>query len=238
MKFAIDDDKKIIFGLSGKCGCTHVKRIFLYLSKNMLDVKNPHIPSIFGNKLPTDFFNYKIFIFIRNPYHRIISGFLDKYRKDVDNYEEGWKSFRPLWLEHNNYYDLTFKNFVNAVCLNNKGVERWHFSPQTSEYFNLGLLTHGDVFVYDINHIDYFEIEHYFDKPIPDAIRANRGCYTRPKVNHFDGYFGDYHIDDVFDLGVDYKLFYDRLTMMKVKSFYDSDFKIFKYLGINYENNI
>ena len=102
MRFLIDTKKKIIFGWSAKCGCSHIKRIFLFLNSNSIINNDIHekVNKFIFNKLPNNIENYTTIIISRNPYKRIISGFLDKYKKNG--------SYRHLWT--NDF--LSFSQFL------------------------------------------------------------------------------------------------------------------------------
>ena len=82
MYFLIDYEKQIIFGWSAKCGCSHIKNIFWFLKTGKLENKIHTEKDM--NKLPNYINHYTTIIITRNPYKRIISGFLDKYKK-MDN---------------------------------------------------------------------------------------------------------------------------------------------------------
>jgi len=104
MYFLIDNKNKIIFGWSAKCGCSHIKNIFWFLQNNNTDNKI-HITEEY-NSIPDDIENYTTIIINRNPYKRIISGFLDKYKSNGQ--------FRKLWK----YDKLTFSMFVDELIKN------------------------------------------------------------------------------------------------------------------------
>ena len=77
------------------------------------------------NKLPNDIENYITIIFIRNPYKRIISGFLEKYKKKG--------RLRHLWKNP----FLSFSQFVDKLInCDWKIIDRHHFTPQTTEEFD------------------------------------------------------------------------------------------------------
>jgi hypothetical protein len=78
MYFLIDDKKKLIFGWSAKCGCSFIKRLFYeYQGVNVDHLTSIHTGTY--NWLHPYQFNYSKVLFIRNPYKRIVSGFVDKY---------------------------------------------------------------------------------------------------------------------------------------------------------------
>lgn len=98
MYFLVDNNRKILFGWSAKCGCSHIKRMFYFLKNNKMNNKPIHTHNDY-NKLPDDIENYTTIIISRSPYERIVSGFLDKYKLGG--------GFRRLW-KHNT---ITFSNF-------------------------------------------------------------------------------------------------------------------------------
>ena len=67
MYFLVNGTKKIIFGWSAKCGCSHIKYLWNELNNGKpLPASELHNNSY--NQLPLDFHKYTILIFIRNPY--------------------------------------------------------------------------------------------------------------------------------------------------------------------------
>lgn len=107
MYYSVDKNRRIIFGWSPKSGCSHVKTLFLYLNKlNYSTPQHIHSPSTF-HPLPHDIENYTTLIFIRNPYHRIVSGFLDKYKKTGQ--------YRNKWT----HPTITFSKFVEELIHHN-----------------------------------------------------------------------------------------------------------------------
>ena len=104
MYFLIDELRKIIFGWSPKCGCTHIKKIYKYLTEQILVQNNVHDASDYKNELPANIEQYTSIIIIRNPYERIVSGFLDRYRPS-----NGMRKYR--WKDKT----ITFEKFVNEL---------------------------------------------------------------------------------------------------------------------------
>lgn len=101
MYFTIDYEKKVIFGWSAKCGCSGIRNMSHYLSGKIIE---PCYSSNDFCELPKNMEEYKIIIIIRNPYERIISGFIDKYVRG--------KEFIGMW---DNEIPLTFTNFVGQL---------------------------------------------------------------------------------------------------------------------------
>lgn len=228
MYFLVDTNKKIIFGWSAKCGCSHIKTIFWFLQTDNLE--NLIHTSKAMHKMPNDIENYTTIIFIRNPYKRIISGFLDKYRKHGE--------FRKLWT--NSF--LSFFQFVDKLInCDWKTIDYHHFTPQTTEYFDEKILLSKNIKFYDIGKIDYEYIEQLYNKKIPECIINKKQGHERLlNVNvesYYNNYVYDLHIDDYINYNIDIKYFYNEEIREKVFTFYIKDFSFFKENGIDYINS-
>jgi hypothetical protein len=228
MLFLVDTNKKIIFGWSAKCGCSHIKTIFYFLQTDNL--VNPIHRQKDNNKLPNDIENYITIIFIRNPYKRIISGFLDKYKKK-GQYRHLWKN--PF---------LSFSQFVDKLInCDWKIIDHHHFTPQTTEKFDKKILLSKSCKFYDIGKIDYEYIEQLYNKKIPECIINKKQGHERLlNVNvesHYNDYVYDLHIDDYIDYNIDIKYFYNKDIKEKVFNFYINDFIFFKENSFDYINS-
>ena len=224
MFFLVDNKNKIMFGWSPKCGCSRVKKIFWFLQNNT--IQNVVHTRNDSHNLPNDIQNYTIIIFSRNPYKRIISGFLDKYRKNGE--------FRHLW-KHNK---ITFYTFVDELIKNDQNmVETHHFSPQTSDNFNINMIRKSKfVKIYDIEDVDYSYLESLYDKKIPEELlKFDLMGHERKNFNkNFEGDVYDLDMDVYYDYNVDMKYFYNEEIKNKVYHFYRNDFSFFKNRGIDY----
>ena len=173
MLFLTDDKHKIIFGWSAKCGCSHIKNIFYYLQSGVCCGPNEYIHRGKGKDfqpLPENLSEYTLLLFVRNPYKRLVSGFLDKYGPKGE--------FRHLW---ESALPLTFSNFVDAIYTDDsKMIDNHHFTPQTSEHFCDRIKNHSKTIIYDIENIDYAIIEELFQQKLPDEVIDYRG----PHQNH------------------------------------------------------
>jgi len=224
MFFLVDTNKKIIFGWSAKCGCSHIKTIFYFLQTDNL-VNPIHTKKDYNNKLPNDIENYITIIFIRNPYKRIISGFLDKYKKKGDL----WKN--PF---------LSFSQFVDKLInCDWKIINYHHFTPQTTEQFDKKILLSKSCKFYDIGKIDYEYIEQLYNKKIPKCIINKKQGHERllNVESDYNDYVYDLHIDDYIDYNIDIKYFYNKDIKEKVFNFYINDFIFFKENSFDYINS-
>ena len=228
MYFLIDYEKQIIFGWSAKCGCSHIKNIFWFLKTGKLENKIHTEKDM--NKLPNYINHYTTIIITRNPYKRIISGFLDKYKKN-GQYRHFWK---------NSF--LSFSQFVDKLIIDKwKTINFHHFTPQTTEMFDKDILLSKNIKFYDICKIDYEYIEKLYNKKIPKCIMNKKEGHERilnvTIKNYSSKCVYDLHIDDYIDYNVDTKYFYNEELKKKVFNFYIKDFIFFKKNGIDYINS-
>jgi hypothetical protein len=226
MYFLTDENKKIIFGWSAKCACSHIKRIFWYMKTNKLN-NEIHKPRDYKG-LPNDITNYTIILFSRNPYKRLISGFLDKYKVGGQ--------YRSIWP----HSTITFSNFVNELVKSNWTiVNRHHFTPQTSEAFTKHKMTKAKVIkCYDINSIDYNYIESLFDKKIPAELLAIKEGHERQVFNKsYEEYVYDLDMSIYYEYNVDIKYFFNEELKNKVYKYFENDFNFFYENGIDYKES-
>ena len=228
MFFLVDTNIKIIFGWSAKCGCSHIKEIYWFLQTNNLN-NLIHTDKDYYN-LPNDIENYTTIIIIRNPYKRIISGFLDKYKKNGE--------YRYLWKDS----VLSFSQFVDKLINYDwKTINYHHFTQQTTEKFNKIILLSKIIKFYDIGKIDYEYIEQLYNKKIHKYILNKKHGHERLlNVNvesYYNNYVYDLHIDDYIDHNIDIKYFYNEDIKEKVFNFYINDFIFFKENSFDYINS-
>jgi len=218
MYYLIDDSKKIIFGWTPKCGCTHIKNIFWYLQNGTIGNSIHHICP--GMPLPKDTENYTILLFSRNPYKRLVSGFLHKYSSDGTCRSEWKKKI------------ITFSDFVDELTRNNWDViNRHHFYPQTAAYFDKNEISKSkNVRVFDIEKIDYKYIESLYEKQIPEEV-LNRKNERKKIVTNFQGKVYDMHMDVYENYNIPFENFYNKKILDKVYKYYKDDFIYFGYTG-------
>ncbi len=225
MYFIINNDKKIIFGWSAKCACSHIKRIYWNLDNNNIN-NELHIKEEELNKLPDNIHEYDIIIFIRNPYKRLVSGFLDKYKKDG--------SFRKMWKNEK----ITFSLFINEIIAENwEVIEKHHFTPQTSENFDENKILQSKSYkIFDIESIDYSYIEKLYNKKINnDVLLIKQGHERKTYENTINYTVYDLEMEEYFKNNIDYKYFYNNEIKNKIYKFYENDFIFFRKNGIEYD---
>lgn len=224
MHFLINNNKKVIFGWSAKCGCTHVKSLFNYLSgiKTKNNVHGPHTRKNL-NEI-SNMGEYTIILFIRNPYHRIISGFLEKY---------GNSEFKIKSIENKN---LTFSNFVNILCDTPQKIDLLHFTPQTTLAFDLNKINQcKELKVFQIQDIDYQYIGNLFNMEIiPDKIFKGNHIHQNIKKD-FDGKLYDIKLQYLKNEKYELEQFYNQDIYDKITNFYKNDFEYFLKHGFIYK---
>lgn len=229
MHFLVDDINKIIFCWSPKCACTHIKNIYWYLKTDDINYLNQNMLTISHmNNLPNDIENYTTLIFIRNPYKRIISGFLDKY-KTGSQYRTKWKEI-----------PFTFNKFLDELIKKNwRMVDYHHFAPQM-EHFHQKILQSKSITLNDIENINYEYIEKIYGKKIPESILNKK--YGHERFNYiketeclnYSVY--NLNIDEYINFNVNIKYFYNEEIKNKIFEFYKNDFIFFYQNGFDYIN--
>lgn len=224
MYFIVDRSKKVIIGWSAKCGCTHVKKIFNYIinynNKTNIDLD-------IRNVLPKNIKHFTTIIVSRNPYKRLVSGYLNKYKPGGE--------FRKKWK----YNKLTFTMFVNELIKNNcKMIDYHHFTKQTSENFNINILNSKEIKFFDIETIDYSYIEKLYDIKIPeDILLSGMGHKRKIYPDTIEMCVSNLKMITYINSNVDYKYFYNDELKKKVLNFYKNDFIFFNTYGkMNYKS--
>jgi len=245
MRFLVDEARKIIWGWSPKSGCTHIKRIFYYLTTNndlrdKVHCKEDQI-SLYKKIREEDINNYKFIIIIRNPYKRIVSGFLEKMHK-IKSPEMSPEQFIQLYSRVWNKSDrLTFRNFIDHLISNKFVKEPYlqsHFCQQTSHDFSLlKNVNSNNIIIYDLENINYKYIESLYEKTIPDVMIKFRGYHIQVSNEKQDTDVFDL-LKSEFSMFTPYtKNFYDNSIKNKVELYYKDDFDFFIKNGYNYDIN-
>jgi hypothetical protein len=227
MRFLIDDENKVIFGWSAKCACSHVKKLFYFLNEEAHSEERT-LHRDYNVKLPgdSDISDYVLIVFTRNPYQRLVSGFLEKYNPYGGTLNQRWGGG-----------NLTFSLFVEELVAGKwDKVENHHFTPQTSEGFNFDKMKKSkELIVYDIKNIDYGRISQIYNKAIPQSIIDFRGEHSR-KANgeKIETNVYDMELKDIFQNKVEYNCFYNDEIKGHVYQFYKRDFVFCNLFSIHY----
>ena len=224
MYFIVDDKVKLIIGWSAKCGCTHIKRIIRYMQTNKEQLEIYQHSSADRNNLPTNYTEYTWIIIVRNPYERVVSGFLDCYVK------RKWK-----WIDQ----PLTFSNFVNELEKSNNKIDKHHFECQMlNSPTNISSIK--NMHICDLKKIDYSIIENIYNKKIPDSYINFYGSHAISTA-HCTKIMTQVSYDIVFDettkhsLKTPPRLFYNEKLKQQIKKIYKLDFDFFESIEhLNY----
>ncbi len=221
MKILLDIVNRIMFGWSAKSGCSHVKKLYKYLSSYEDHIRLFESRNI--DETCYDFEKYLLIIIIRNPFERLVSGFLDKYKPTGHCYH--------LW---NNNMPLTFKNFVDELIKGDfKMIEEHHFTPQLSEEWSDSMRNQKKCIIYEINNIDYNTLESIYNKEIPIEIKCNKDNENK-NTEIIDYPIYDIPLSEYYNKKPLLKCFYDEDIRKKVEHFYKCDFDFFKEKGFDY----
>lgn len=223
MEYKIDYQNKVIFGSTPKAGCNHVKRLYLYYNEIEYDRNTFHN----NMDLPHDYINkYKVLLFIRNPYKRIVSGFIEKIIKG--------KIIIPFEIDISN---VTFEYFIDYFYNNRELLfNNHHFNLQT---FHIP----DDIIIdkiYDIENIDYNYIDSLYDKKINDIVLHQRGEHNILYCDDINEKFYNIPISNLKDIEAypTYDNFFNDEILKKVHEIYEKDFNSFYRLEFDYQLKI
>lgn len=222
--YLIDEPNKVIFVWNAKCGCSHIKKIFYYLTGDK-DFNKIHRSSEYiVHKLLDNLNKYTVIMIIRNPYERLVSGFLHKFRKNGEAFKVLGNDIIP-----------TFNNLITYIKDNIYMCHGWflhHFYPQIQgDYLNI--LNYDNLIIYDISNIDYNFIEELYKKKIPDYIKNFRGSQTgnRPKI---DKDVTNLILSEYEDFRPYTRCFYNDDIKSTVDLIFKDDFDFFRKNGFEY----
>jgi len=232
MYFLVDEQKMVIFGWSAKCGCSHVKRLYNFLVGNVnIDL---HSTKNTEHIFPENIQDYTVIIVVRDPFERIVSGFLNKYKIGLQYYN--------CWTENTNAQPLTFRNFVNELVQHKfKIVNEHHFTPQLSEHWYklsdaiLGGKSPKSVIFYDIAKIDFPFLQNLYGKKIPWEIMNFKGDQMNEKTEEVDIPVCDLLQTQYANTTPLTRCFYDQDIIDKIADFYKADFDCFRSNGLVFD---
>jgi hypothetical protein len=230
MYFLVSNRDKFLIGWSAKVGCTAMKR--WYSEALNLGLKNETIHETIGyGKTPftnVDLFppkhynDYKKICIIRNPFSRLVSGYVNKYVIEND-YER---------------YFSTFEEFVGLLLKDRfyAKINRHHFTPQTSEAFSKYVRRKWSWdLVVDVEFLSH------------EITRINRIVSKDVNIGHpnVTMYDSDYHFDkpaylmkadEIIRKIPPYQSFYNKELVKKVRAKYTSDFLYFRKWGFEFKD--
>lgn len=240
MYFILDKERKVALGWSAKCGCTHIKSLYVMIQNINKDI-DVHKYCRWGSIESVDnICDYTIILFIRNPYSRLVSGFVDKHGV--------WREDHQLKTVPN--WELTFHKFVNiltksiftpqiTLTCDPEGIDYHHFTPQTTEKFCIDKIQQCKTLkVFDIENIDYDYLKDIFDFH-GDLQNAGYGPHKHvDKTNNYTHNLYDVPVTDLVHEKYHYSEFYNKDIYEKVKEFYKNDLEFFAQHGFVYDLEI
>jgi len=216
---------------SEKCGCTYIKSLYNFYVRGLKDTRHPHTLE-FGCETPFFDPDYRNILVVRNPFDRLISGYIDKY---VDGH---------LTCDIG---EVNFEEFVEIfVQYGHTKIDYDHFSPQFSRAYHNDMVFHK---IYDIDHFD--------DADFIDQFHVKKTNYD-PSVKLSKSYYEHDHTnanrtrvwcENVFDKPYQelrdlkrsgyvpfYRCFYDDRLLETVRNLYLNDFTSLEKYGFYYKN--
>jgi len=230
MHFIVDKIKKCIVGWSAKCGCTHIKYWMYYLLKkerynNDSNIEELH--TFFGwDSLPRDFLDFTLVLIVRDPYKRLVSGFLDKYA-----------SYTHCYHRWNPNVSLTFANFVRELETNSWiHIDQHHFTPQSSDAFDFERIKHHPkMHIFDIEKIDYTLFECIYNTKIPEDVICYKGSHIKKNTIHMKQNVSHLDASLYNSYLVPFTFFYNKEIKDSVYQFYKKDFDFFREYGFHFD---
>jgi hypothetical protein len=223
---------KFLLGWSAKCGCSSIKK--WYVKSHQLSApEDGNIHKLIGYggteysrvdwEDPDRYKQYHKFLVVRNPYARLVSGFVNKYvGRHYDN--DGWDSF---------------KEFIQVLEEDREleRINRHHFTPQFSEDYE----KFGNHYTFD----KVFKLED-LQKGLDKVSRITGAPRTLVSVanksKHIETAFKGNEVStwSIAELKAKRRnlppshCFYTYALVEQVKRIYQKDFDALKALGIQY----
>jgi hypothetical protein len=237
--YLVDETNKVIFGFNDKCGSSHIKKMFYYLTGDK-DLNNIHrgTNSIIPPKLLDNLNNYTVIMIIRNPYERLVSGFLNKFRKNGEAFNALGNDIIPTfdnlitYIKDNRYIDNVVRYRRDNKYISN----RWflnHFYPQTY-HDPLDIISYENLIIYDISNIDYNFIEELYKQKIPDDIKNFRGGHETYNKDKIDKDVSKLILSEYEGYRPYTRCFYNDDIKSKVDIIFKNDFDFFRKKGFEY----
>lgn len=215
----IDDKNKVVYIETPKVACTSIKK---YMQDQYSGSKIELVaPSLVHDRARSPLKqisqlseeevyralegDYRRFSFVRNPFTRVLSGYLEKI---VDNPIERRVHLEKLGLEYEG--NISFAQFLEALASVEESNLDMHFSPQSS----LLLMEHIE---YDfIGAFERFEIDF-------STLKSN--FYSDDRADNYAG-FGMHHATHASEKTMD---FFSEHEIEIAQSIYSVDFDLFGY---------
>ena len=243
MHFIILKEYKLILFWSSKTGSTTIKTILLE-HLNLDNKKNIHNNEFLNKKIdnPKDLDNYKLYnnytkcLIYRNPYHRLVSSFLNKYVGKIYKNPDNCNNFSDFVnLLYNDFLEFKNKKNINYNKTNNV-FDNNHFRQQASGsgwklYIKLGKPKFD--FIYDTKNVNSIcklinlnKEEKIHARPSDLNTNINNDINWEEKKVFLLNY------SDLSKYKINYDLFYNKELKKKVNLIYKDDFNFLNSLGL------
>jgi len=235
---------KVVFYMNPKCATTFFDQCIDLLKEK-------------GNKVPADRINkqelindYTHIFFIRNPYIRLVSTFIDRCR-DQEGFDYEKQLFSTFCTKnfYKNNIKITFENCVDLVVKKRFDIiDDWHFCQQIKDEDINCYGSYKNKIFYDIDNTDLNVIFKIFNKnPIrPPEKNSYGGKYSlntktyqfKLKNDNIDYKVYDKDLKDYYGNKFnDKKYFYNEKLKLDVYNCYENDFKFFRDNNIFFDIN-
>jgi len=232
VQFLVSHKYKFLLGWSAKCGCSSVKKWYLDVHNIKLPADgNTHKLIGYGDTefsnidwgRPERYQNYGKFLVVRDPYRRLVSGFVNKYVNDEFK-TDGWGSFAEFL----------------AILANDTEFERidlHHFPPQFTEEYS----QFSQHFSFDFTaRLEHLQVGLDTISKTTGAPKPNAGVVNKSKYAPFAEPTKDISIWSMERLKKHWgnlphpDKFYTHSLIKQVEVIYKKDFESLKQLGIEY----
>lgn len=214
-KYVVLDDKKLLYLENSKVACSSIKASMLNIPKqecyNAVHGVAMNMPEYRANIPYGKYTDYYRFTFVRNPFARLVSCYINKYKNEV--HEEGKNYFANIhYLGDRLSEDNGFTDFAKRVCRIPQFLADRHFVSQSyliHDWLGRALVDH--VFLFENIGEDYGRIaDNYNLSPLPMYNKT-------PSYNWIDYYDMEtaelvyrYYRRDIKEFG--YQADYEKLT--------------------------
>ncbi len=220
MYFLVSEKHKLFVAWSPKCACSTVKTWFLKVTNTEFsgDVHN-FIKQFYPQGNLNNYKNYTKILFIRNPYKRLVSGYLQRVVE--------WPK-----SEYNKDAYSNFDKFTHH-CMKTLSFDGHHFNPQTSAEFSKLPSNWTWNHMIDIENFDN-EIQ-----KINQKIGVHISKFQRMHQHHYQNQDSKAYLISrnqlrKYTVHPSSQDFYNDEIKQRVYQIYQRDFEYFKKLGYDY----
>lgn len=216
--FVSQESRYVYFRIPKAANSTIVNTLAYYdrnLNFNPNDSTASKTKEKYSNFLLTNVFTQKqlhekyfLFTFVRNPYSRVLSAYLDKILDKKEKYDSShYKKYRNKMFKFSNSKKITFENFV--IYLENGGLyDNPHWTPQL------------DLIPVDIGKLDFIGKQENLED---DINHITLKLFNSDKVETHSKLFHETGANNLI------KEYYTKELQDKVYTLYKDDFDSFKY---------